>query len=40
MVGIGMTVGIPRTAATTHEVGSQILFPQIPAVVTMLVFFH
>ncbi|KAB7706215.1 branched-chain amino acid transport system II carrier protein [Bacillus aerolatus] len=39
MVGIGMTITIPRTAATTHELGIHTLFPQIPAVATILVFF-
>ncbi|WP_134700842.1 branched-chain amino acid transport system II carrier protein [Ammoniphilus sp. YIM 78166] len=39
MVGIGMFVTIPRMAATTHELGVQPLFPQIPAVVTILVYF-
>ncbi|MEW9673334.1 branched-chain amino acid transport system II carrier protein [Ammoniphilus sp. 3BR4] len=39
MVGVGMFVTIPRTAATTHELGIQNLFPQTPPVITILVFF-
>ena len=39
MVGIGMTITIPRTAATTHELGIHALFPQVPAIATILVFF-
>ncbi|MEK4027235.1 branched-chain amino acid transport system II carrier protein [Pseudobacillus sp. FSL P4-0506] len=39
MVGIGMLVTIPRMAATTHELGVQTLFPQVPSVLTIVVFF-
>lgn len=39
MVGIGMFVTIPRMAATTHELGIGILFPQVPSFVTIVVFF-
>lgn len=39
MVGIGMLVTIPRMAATTHELGVQTLFPQVPSVLTIIVFF-
>lgn len=39
MVGIGMFVTIPRMAATTHELGVQLLFPSVPSVVTILLFF-
>lgn len=38
MVGIGMLVTIPRMAATTHELGVQTLFPQVPSVLTIVVF--
>src|SRR4051794_19759726 len=38
MVGIAMLVTIPRTAAT-HELGVQTIFSQIPAYVTMIIFF-
>ncbi|MFZ7944120.1 branched-chain amino acid transport system II carrier protein [Neobacillus sp. 19] len=39
MVGIGMFVTIPRMAATTHELGVKTFFPQVPSIVTILVFF-
>lgn len=39
MVGIGMLVTIPRMAATTHELGVQTLFPQVPSVLTIVIFF-
>ncbi|MBB4826689.1 LIVCS family branched-chain amino acid:cation transporter [Sporosarcina luteola] len=39
MVGIGMFVTIPRMAATTHELGVGILFPQVPQIVTIVLFF-
>ncbi|MEH7342659.1 branched-chain amino acid transport system II carrier protein [Bacillus sp. JJ1532] len=39
MVGIGMFVTIPRMAATTHELGVYTLFPQVPSIVTIIVFF-
>lgn len=39
MVGISMLVTIPRMAATTHELGIEILFPQIPPFVTIVLFF-
>lgn len=39
MVGIGMFVTIPRMAATTHELGIGILFPQVPQIVTIVLFF-
>ncbi|MBY0123428.1 branched-chain amino acid transport system II carrier protein [Bacillus sp. S/N-304-OC-R1] len=39
MVGIGMFVTIPRMAATTHELGVHTLFPQVPSIVTIVVFF-
>lgn len=39
MVGIGMFVTIPRMAATTHELGIKTLFPQVPSIVTIVVFF-
>lgn len=39
MVGIGMFVTIPRMAATTHELGVGVLFPQVPQMVTIVLFF-
>lgn len=39
MVGIGMLVTIPRMSATTHELGVHQLFPKVPSLVTILVFF-
>lgn len=39
MVGIGMFVTIPRMAATTHELGVHQLFPKVPSIVTIVVFF-
>ncbi|WP_066401175.1 branched-chain amino acid transport system II carrier protein [Neobacillus mesonae] len=39
MVGIGMFVTIPRMAATTHELGVKALVPQVPSIVTIIVFF-
>lgn len=39
MVGVGLFVTVPRTAATTQELGIQNLFPQTPPVITILVFF-
>ena len=39
MVGIGMLVTIPRMSATTHELGIQQLFPKVPSLVTIIVFF-
>lgn len=39
MVGIGMLVTIPRMAATTHELGVHQLFPKVPSLVTIVVFF-
>ncbi|TQR20607.1 branched-chain amino acid transport system II carrier protein [Psychrobacillus vulpis] len=39
MVGIGMFVTIPRMSATTHELGVHQLFPKVPAIVTIIVFF-
>ncbi|TCP21076.1 LIVCS family branched-chain amino acid:cation transporter [Scopulibacillus darangshiensis] len=39
MVGIGAFVTIPRMAATTHELGIHILFPDAPSIVTIIVFF-
>ncbi|WP_227935379.1 branched-chain amino acid transport system II carrier protein [Alkalihalobacillus deserti] len=39
MVGIGMLVTVPRMAATTHELGVSQLFPGVPSVVTIIIFF-
>lgn len=39
MVGIGVFVTIPRMAATTHELGVDIVFPGVPAIVTVVAFF-
>ncbi|WP_025783160.1 branched-chain amino acid transport system II carrier protein [Sporosarcina sp. D27] len=39
MVGIGVFVTIPRMAATTHELGVGALFPGVPSIVTIIVFF-
>lgn len=39
MVGIGMFVTIPRMSATTHELGVHQLFPSVPSIVTIVVFF-
>jgi branched-chain amino acid:cation transporter, LIVCS family len=39
MICIAMLVTVPRTAATTHELGVNTLFPDIPAFVTMIIFF-
>lgn len=39
MVGIGMLVTIPRMSATTHELGVHQLFPKVPSLVTIIVFF-
>lgn len=39
MVGIGMFVTIPRMAATTHELGTRTLFPQVPLLITILIYF-
>ncbi|MET3575052.1 branched-chain amino acid transport system II carrier protein [Bhargavaea ullalensis] len=39
MVGIGVFVTIPRMAATTHELGTGVLLPSLPPVVTILLFF-
>lgn len=39
MVGIAMLVTVPRTAASTHEMGIHPLFPSVPSFVTMIVFF-
>ncbi|MFJ5748039.1 branched-chain amino acid transport system II carrier protein [Peribacillus frigoritolerans] len=39
MIGIAMLVTVPRTAATTHEMGVHTLFPNVPSFVTMVVFF-
>lgn len=39
MVGIGMFVTIPRMSATTHELGVHQLFPGVPSIVTIIVFF-
>ncbi|MDM5285953.1 branched-chain amino acid transport system II carrier protein [Peribacillus frigoritolerans] len=39
MIGIAMLVTVPRTAATTHEMGVHTLFPNVPSFVTMIVFF-
>lgn len=39
MVGIGMFVTIPRMSATTHELGVHQLFPNVPSLVTIIVFF-
>ena len=39
MVGIGMLVTIPRMSATTHELGVHQLFPKVPSLVTIVVFF-
>lgn len=39
MVGIGMFVTIPRMSATTHELGVHQLFPKVPSLVTVIVFF-
>jgi branched-chain amino acid:cation transporter, LIVCS family len=39
MLCIAMVVTVPRTAATTHEIGVQTLFPNFPAFGTMIIFF-
>lgn len=39
MIGIGPLIAIPRTAATTHEVGVLPLFPSVNAVVTSVIYF-
>lgn len=39
MIGIAMIVTVPRTAATTHEMGIQPLFPHAPSVITIIIFF-
>ncbi|MED3687419.1 branched-chain amino acid transport system II carrier protein [Peribacillus butanolivorans] len=39
MIGIAMLVTVPRTAATTHEMGVHTLFPHVPSFLTMIVFF-
>lgn len=39
MVGIGMFITIPRMAATTHELGVGALFPQVPSIITIVIFF-
>lgn len=39
MVGIGVFVTIPRMAATTYELGVGALFPGVPSIVTIIVFF-
>ncbi|MEY8191661.1 branched-chain amino acid transport system II carrier protein [Peribacillus simplex] len=39
MIGIAMLVTVPRTAATTHEMGVHTLFPNVPSFVTMIIFF-
>ncbi|WHY64713.1 branched-chain amino acid transport system II carrier protein [Neobacillus sp. SuZ13] len=39
MLCIAMVVTVPRTAATTHEIGVHTLFPHFPAFGTMIIFF-
>jgi branched-chain amino acid:cation transporter, LIVCS family len=39
MLCVAMVVSVPRTAATTHEIGVHTLFPHFPAVGTMIIFF-
>lgn len=39
MIGVGVLANIPRTAATTHEMGVMPLFPSIPIQATVVVFF-
>lgn len=39
MIFIAILVTVPRTAATTHEIGVQTLFPDFPVSGTMIVFF-
>lgn len=39
MVFIAMLVTVPRTAATTHEIGVVTLFPDVPISMTMIIFF-
>jgi len=39
MIGVGVLANIPRTAATTHELGVMPLFPNVPIQVTVVVFF-
>lgn len=39
MYGIATFILVPRTAATTHEVGVQTLLPGVPRIVTSIVFF-
>lgn len=39
MIGIGPLIAIPRTAATTHEVGVVHLFPSVPALVSSVIYF-
>ncbi|WP_338752347.1 branched-chain amino acid transport system II carrier protein [Bacillus sp. FJAT-52991] len=39
MIGVGVLANIPRTAATTHEMGVMPLFPNVPIQLTVVVFF-
>lgn len=39
MIFIAMLVTVPRTAATTHEIGVNTLFPDFPVSGTMIIFF-
>lgn len=39
VIGIALLVGLPRTAATTHEIGVAPFFPNIPIGVTVSVYF-
>ncbi|WP_163102573.1 branched-chain amino acid transport system II carrier protein [Peribacillus alkalitolerans] len=39
MIGVGVLATIPRTAATTHELGVIPLFPNVPIQLTVVVFF-
>lgn len=39
MVGVGVFVTIPRMAATTHELGVRTFSPEIPSIVTIVIFF-
>lgn len=39
MVGIGVFVTLPRMGATTHEMGINVLFPSVPQLVTLVVYF-
>lgn len=39
MLGVGLFITIPRTAATAYEMGVRSMFPQIPSFIVILVYF-